>query len=94
MLAACVCAPYVAGVGGAGLLGGYLMPLGRVGADELPFLGEEMGRVWVGADAIEALARRRHSGGGDGHPLCVPCGNVGEVGGSWGTCGGVVGVQG
>ena len=50
------------------------MSLGCVGADELPFLGEEMGRVWVRADAIEALARGGHPGGGDGYSFVCAMG--------------------
>ena len=78
-------------MGGAGQLGRYLMPLGRVGTDELPFLGEEMGRVWVRADAIEALARGGHSGGGDGHPFMRAMwerrGGGRLLGHLWGSCG-------
>ena len=67
------------------------MPLGRVGADELPFLGEEMNRVWVWADAVEALARGGHPGGGDGHSFMRAMGERrGDgrlLGRLWGGCG-------
>ena len=64
-----VVAPHVSGGGCLGELGGDLLCLRGIDADELAFAGEEVGCILEWAYAVEALARVWHGGWSNAYAL-------------------------